>query len=194
MDNSQPVVLSEEQLDAIIGGVNNALQNGIRQIGPADLAGMDIETALMAVQSERARLLDNQVQSQIAEVQKRNTTVAQLNDVLHGLNNASGGEKPHISLNDRFDAGKPDGPTWGEKLQEFGVKADANGDGALEKGEIDSAVQTVKQQIDSLGNSQQMDMLRLQSLSNKRNEAFDVMTNFVKKMQDSRSSIIGNMR
>jgi len=39
-----------------------------------------------------------------------------------------------------------------------------------------------------------MDMLRLQSLSNKRNEAFDVMTNFIKKMQDSRSSIIGNMR
>jgi len=37
-------------------------------------------------------------------------------------------------------------------------------------------------------------MLRLQSLSNKRNESFDVMTNFVKKMQDSRSSIIGNMR
>ncbi|WJH32173.1 hypothetical protein N6H13_15585 [Paenibacillus sp. CC-CFT742] len=40
----------------------------------------------------------------------------------------------------------------------------------------------------------QMEMLRLQSLSNKRNEAFDVMTNFIKKMQDSRSSIIGNMR
>ena len=37
-------------------------------------------------------------------------------------------------------------------------------------------------------------MLRLQSLTGKRNEAFDVMTNFLKKMQESRSSIIGNMR
>ncbi|RAI86821.1 hypothetical protein DET54_11812 [Paenibacillus pabuli] len=54
--------------------------------------------------------------------------------------------------------------------------------------------QKLKGQIDALSNSQQMDMLRLQSLSNKRNEAFDVMTNFIKKMQDSRSSIIGNMR
>ncbi|MFS0860821.1 MULTISPECIES: hypothetical protein [Paenibacillus] len=54
--------------------------------------------------------------------------------------------------------------------------------------------QKLKGQIDALGNSQQMDMLRLQSMSNKRNEAFDVMTNFIKKMQDSRSSIIGNMR
>lgn len=44
------------------------------------------------------------------------------------------------------------------------------------------------------GNAQQIDMLRLQSMANKRNEAFDVMTNFIKKMQDSRSSIIGNIR
>ncbi|MFE6078869.1 hypothetical protein ACFVQB_30925 [Paenibacillus sp. NPDC057886] len=55
-------------------------------------------------------------------------------------------------------------------------------------------VQVLKSRIDALSNSQQMDMLRLQSMTNKRNEAFDVMTNFIKKMQDSRSSIIGNMR
>lgn len=57
-----------------------------------------------------------------------------------------------------------------------------------------ATVQTLKGQIDALSNSQQMDMLRLQSMSNKRNEAFDLMTNFIKKMQESRSSIIGNMR
>ena len=39
-----------------------------------------------------------------------------------------------------------------------------------------------------------MDMLKLQSLSNRRNEAFDLMTNSVKKMVDSRSSILGNLR
>jgi len=58
----------------------------------------------------------------------------------------------------------------------------------------DNAIRETQNEIDSLSNSQQMEMLRLQSLSNKRNEAFDVMTNFVKKMQDSRSSIISNMR
>jgi len=55
-------------------------------------------------------------------------------------------------------------------------------------------VSSNKNQIDSLSNTQQMEMLRLQGLSNKRNEAFDVMSNFIKKMQDSRSSIVGNMR
>lgn len=62
------------------------------------------------------------------------------------------------------------------------------------KAQVDGAIQKVKAQIDGMGNTQQMDMLRLQSLSNKRNESFDVMTNFIKKMQDARSSIIGNMR
>ncbi|WCN39628.1 FlxA-like family protein [Aneurinibacillus uraniidurans] len=60
--------------------------------------------------------------------------------------------------------------------------------------ELQKQIEKVKSQIDSLSSTQQMDMLRLQSMSNKRNEAFDVMTNFIKKMQDSRSSIIGNMR
>ncbi|EHK65682.1 hypothetical protein [Achromobacter arsenitoxydans] len=58
------------------------------------------------------------------------------------------------------------------------------------KNEIDAA----KRQVDALGNTQQMEMMRLQSMTGKRNEAFDVMTNFIKKMQDSRSGIIGNMR
>ncbi|SOC75871.1 MULTISPECIES: hypothetical protein [unclassified Paenibacillus] len=64
---------------------------------------------------------------------------------------------------------------------------------AIQNGDTAQA-QKLKNQIDAMGNSLQMDMLRLQSLSNKRNETFDVMTNFIKKMQDSRSSIIGNMR
>jgi chaperonin cofactor prefoldin len=65
---------------------------------------------------------------------------------------------------------------------------------ATTKGNVESLVQRIKSQIDSLTNTQQMDMLRLQSLNNKRNEAFDLMSNFVKKMQDSRSSILSNMR
>ena len=62
------------------------------------------------------------------------------------------------------------------------------------KGELDKAITGLKGQVDSLGSNQQMDMLRLQSLSNKRNEAFDLMTNFMKKFADKREAIISNMR
>ncbi|CAH1219928.1 MULTISPECIES: hypothetical protein [unclassified Paenibacillus] len=122
--------------------------SSIPSVTGIDLQSMDLETALMMVQTQRAALLEQQLKSQLDAVQQRNQQIAQLN----------------------------------EQLQQAQLRGDQ------------AAVQAIKSQIDALGSSQQMDMLRLQSLSNKRNEAFDVMTNFIKKMQDSRSSIIGNMR
>ena len=114
----------------LFSGAGQSSANSLIQ--PIDIQGMDLESALQAVQSQRAQLLENQLKDQLEDVQQRNQQLADLN---------------------------------------------------AQQG-----------QIDALSNSQQMDMLRLQSMNSKRNEAFDVMTNFVKKMQDSRSSIIGNMR
>ena len=215
----------------------------INQIGGAgsvnmqNIQSMDIETALMMVQSERTKLLDAQLQTQIQEVQNRNDQVAKLNNVLSGLNSyaakisgtdagsVAGGwdanavKNIEVALNDSIrDANISDlgftGAGQRSKLNADGSKVavtttGASGNhlvgaeivtapnimnGGTTKGQIDAAITKVKGMIDAAGNSQQMDMLRLQSMSNKRNEAFYVMTNFVKKMQESRSSIIGNMR
>lgn len=136
-----------------------SIVSNVNSINNVNLQSMDLETALMAVQSQRANLLENQLKDQIAAVQQKNEQIASLNEQLSKLN---------ADLAATTDTAK--------------------------KGELETQIQTLKSQIDSLSNTQQMDMLRLQSLSNKRNEAFDVMTNFIKKMQDSRSSIIGNMR
>ena len=115
------------------------------QTNLSSLQGMDLETALMAVQSKRAGLLEGQLKDQLEQIQVQNAEISKLNERLATCKN----EEERTLL---------------------------------------------KQQINTLSNSQQMDMLRLQSLSHKRNEAFDTMTNFIKKMQDSRSSIITNMR
>ncbi|MFJ7736675.1 hypothetical protein ACIQ2D_10045 [Lysinibacillus sp. NPDC097287] len=80
-----------------------------------------------------------------------------------------------------------------EQLSKLNADISATNDDAI-KDELRAQTQELQSQSDTLSNSQQMDMLRLQSLSNKRNEAFDSMTNFLKKMQDSRSSILDNMR
>ena len=201
---------------------------GASGVNMQNIQSMDIETALMMVQSERTKLLDAQLQTQIQEVQNRNELVAKLNNVLGSLNSyaaaikgTDAGSKPdgwsrdqeldvEVPLNDAIrSAGITDlgfTPRTGQlsKLDADGnamargqtdlVTSKANISGSTTKGEIDAAITKVKGMIDAAGNSQQMDMLRLQSMSNKRNEAFDVMTNFVKKMQESRSSIIGNMR
>lgn len=137
-------------------------QQLVSGLSASQVQGLDIETAMMAVQSQRASLLDSQLREQINSVNDRNNQVATKNEELQALN---------------------------EKLAKF--PADDNSE---EKKKLENERNTLKSQIDSLSNSQQMDMLRLQSLSNKRNEAFEIMTEFVKKMQDSRSSIIGNMR
>jgi hypothetical protein len=119
-----------------------------------DLKGLDLESAMMAVQSRRAN-------------QKVSVTPAQISNI-NGLY-AKAGIVPAIAGKTQFDA-------------------------SFTQAQVDASVDVIKSAIDSLNNSQQMDMLRLQSLTNKRNEAFDLMTNFIKKMSDSRSSILGNMR
>lgn len=133
---------------AVVAPASASSITGINGTSSIDIRSMDLESAMMAVQQQRANLLEQQLKDQMQSVQDRNAELAILNSQLN--------------------------------------EAQANGDAAT--------AEARKAQIDALSNSQQMDMLRLQSLSNKRNEAFDVMTNFIKKMQDSRSSIIGNMR
>ena len=59
---------------------------------------------------------------------------------------------------------------------------------------LDNQINKLIPQIDTLGSTQQMDMLRLQSLSNKRNENYEIMTNSRKKLADERPGIIGNTR
>lgn len=66
--------------------------------------------------------------------------------------------------------------------------------GDLTVSELQRLIESVKDSIDEQSNEQQMDMIKLQELTNKRNEAFDTMTDLIKKMQDSRGTIIGNMR
>ncbi|HEX7749928.1 MAG TPA: hypothetical protein VF445_14385 [Bordetella sp.] len=166
----------------------------VGSIGGLDLSNMDIETAMMAVQSQRTQLLDTQLASQIKDVQGRNDAIAQLNSTLGDVTALQGKletKDGNTKLPDNDETRKMVAAAK-DALNKSGL--DASTFDLTTKGGLDSAVTKIKGAIDGQSNSQQMDMLRLQSLSNKRNEAFDVMTNFVKKMQDSRSSIIGNMR
>ncbi|MGN7360339.1 hypothetical protein ACTHPF_22105 [Paenibacillus sp. SAF-054] len=175
------IMMNDQAYSSVKQAVGGGTSNSIGQI---DISSMDIETALQAVQEQRTALLDQQLNQQIKDVQSRNDQIAKVNDLLASVNNA----RAENNENGQYEL--PSDVT--SKLSEQGV-----GDGSktsFSKEELDKMSQDLKGKIDSYSNSQQMDMLRLQSMSNKRNEAFDTMTNFIKKMQDSRSSIIGNMR
>lgn len=63
---------------------------------------------------------------------------------------------------------------------------------SVTKGQIDAAITKIKGLIDAESNTQQTDMLRLQSLGNKRNESVEVLTSTQKKHSDANSNIIRN--
>ena len=220
--------------------------NGPNNVTPMmDVSGLDIESMMMAVQSNRANLLEAQLMGEMKNVQAKNLEMASLNgrlSIMTGasqLGYASTDAKPDTALSATQQTNlsqlAPQVPAWEVTLQD-GTKCMVNEAGKNEaqyckdvywafrsnnysgskavvsiadkgvqpdptydlkisnKGELDKAVTALKSQVDSMGSTQQMDMLRLQSLSNKRNEAFDLMTNFMKKFADKRESIVGNMR
>ncbi len=234
---------------------------GVSGISGMDLSSMDLETALLAVQNQRAQLLEDALRQQLDSVNARNAEMAGLNDSITAKTseNSKLGEanltmQQQIAdlkdLQSRLKASECPNPegwyglSWGQgddkalshatldqiKASGLTIPAgadaprDVDGNGTMDaKGrvvagwqkEIDTKVaaleesikknsstietnkndmSSLKNQVDALGNTQQMEMLRLQGMTGKRNEAFDVMTNFIKKMQDNRSSIIGNMR
>ncbi|WP_420848727.1 hypothetical protein [Paenibacillus antarcticus] len=179
----------QEQLTAsmIIAEPEVVAQSEVTQLGQLNLQSMDIETALMAVQSERTRLLEDQLKSQIAAVEDRNSQISKLNNALSQLNKVQATLPADANSDTKLNLSSE----TIQAIQNVGIEVPNT---VLSKAETNTMITKLKSMIDSQSNSQQMDMLRLQSLSNKRNEAFDVMTNFVKKMQESRSSIIGNIR
>ncbi|HYC37689.1 MAG TPA: hypothetical protein VEC19_14780 [Usitatibacter sp.] len=179
-----------------VGGIGGGITVG-------EIKGLDLETAMMAVQSTRANLLEGQLKTQLDGIQDRNKEIQNLNELIGKLKSLRpGGTDPQKWGN--LGANTQEGRDLLARLEKAGVNIPRSGDDAVNEpgtgiydarqSTFDKWAEELKGKIDSLNSSQQMDMLRMQSLTNKRNEAFDLMTNFIKKMADSRSSVLGNMR
>ncbi|NPD14919.1 hypothetical protein HOY34_06815 [Xinfangfangia sp. D13-10-4-6] len=190
--NKQP--LSDAELETVVGGASVSAGASTQVLLAANFGDMDLEAALLAVQEQRAGLLNAQLQNQLTEVRNLNKQIETLNNGLGALGalNAALDQLPAdgaLSLADAKEAISALEGVLGE-----GQALDSDQDGLITKDEVDSLIVSVRATIDSLSNAQQMDMLRLQELNSKRNQAFEMMTAFIQKMQDSRASIIGNMR
>lgn len=180
------------------------------QISLSSIQNMDVETALMAVQSNRTNLLEAGLKDQIAGVQARNNKIAALNQLLGALNKTAAAFPSDAKNDTKIDGSVADAAKRCTEVRDAATAAGIsdldtpgcedktkhpNGfGGPTTKGALDGKVAELKSMIDSQSNTQQMDMLRLQSLTNKRNEAYDLMSTFMKKCSDGRASIMSNMR
>ncbi len=139
----------------------------------ANPTGVSIEEMLLQVQQRRADLLETQLRAQMEAMQAKNARTQDLKQAL-----SQNGQDDQLWRDFCAQKTNLDLDCTGKEVAGFGVVM----------------VNQVKTMLDSLNPSQQIDMLRLQALSAKRNEAFEQMTAWMKKMQDVRSSIVGNMR
>ena len=163
-----------------------------------DVSGIDLESLMLLVQSRRAQLIEQQLADQISAVQARNSQIGWLNQamqVLRSVQAAAAGRKD----DETAGATAAQAAQVNDLMRRGGIAASGRRDGTTfdatyTKAEIAMLLEMLKRQLDQLNSSQQMDMLRLQTLNNKRNQAFDIMSNFMRKMADSRASVIGNMR
>lgn len=137
----------------------------------------DLETVLLEVQTRRNQELEGNLRDQLEAITAKNHVMGELSAALTAVNAALNASEDTINPNARaalvsYDIGVPQPVTVSE------LKAIAT---------------DIKSQIDAASNSQQAEMLRLQSLTNKRNEAYEMISSMMKKVQDNNSAILRNL-
>ena len=165
---------------------------GIVQSGDAFTMGgvqYDMETLLVTLQMQRAENIDRQLTDQADQIRRRNEQL--------GLANAAlASARKQRPTKDDAPASTED-PAYTHYVNNYlGTEGrDNTGNDYLHnQAEWDKNIEILKAHIDTLNSSSQMDMIRLQSLMNKRNQAFEMMTNSISKLNKPKDSVIGNLR
>jgi ABC-type branched-subunit amino acid transport system substrate-binding protein len=162
----------------------------------------DLEATLMQVQSQRAGVIDDELKEQMLAIQQRHADLQRINDALSALS----------QLRSLFAAGAPGTQTLDSVNPSSDVIArvtaaasiaaardalaplTSTASTAWSKAQLEAAITAVKQAIDASSNQDQLDMLRLQGLSDKRNEALDLLAQVSRKLSENKDTIIGNVR
>jgi hypothetical protein len=171
---------------------------------PLDLSTMDLETALWTVFTGRAQAVEKFLRDEIEIVQQKNDAMSQLNGLLTALN-AMDAAMPSAAKSDANVSSSVGTTKWPDLMQQVNSAIDlvsagtnlklfSTPDGhistATQYNELKIAIQQIKGQVDSLGTNQQSEMLRLQSLTTKRNECYDLISTHTQKIGDVRNRII----
>jgi len=176
--------------------------NNTGYMSVVDISNMDFDTAVMAVHSNRVTLIEGQLMKQLQDVQARNNKMAKLNELLGAANNVAsrfgGDAKSDSKVWDLPDAAKlcdeVRDAAEAAGIKDMGLISPDRGGfgGGVTKGQLDGFIQKLKGSIDSEGNTQQMESLRVQSLRTKYDQAFEEMSMSIKKGGERNSGILRN--
>lgn len=180
---------------------------------------MDLGTLMMMLQLDRTEQLDKQIQDQMNEISQRNNKLKAMNELLSAMRKAKsdgsndninvtidGKTKPLYSKMESYtdknwlgikqtkqrEVAADD--SW---AKEYGIKwTDING-GASKKtrdGQWDTNIENLKGVIDGMNSDSQLSMIRLQSLIDKRNQAYEMASNTLQKVSQNLDKLVGNLR
>lgn len=172
-----PTALNDDDLAAVTGG------KGPSDGGPL-AGGESLDEMMKAVMQERAGILEERIDAQVAEMKARNATIDDLNkglSLLCAVEKGMEGPGPSAQVSLRYLAAE-----WGNRsVEEFtkvlGLPAEAVQDGRLGREEIQSAIAGVHTRIDAVTSEGQLDMVRLKSLIDKRDQVADMMNDLLSK-------------
>jgi hypothetical protein len=157
------------------------------------LEGLDWRAALQLVMLDRATLMEEQLVEEIAAMQRRNDEIAQLNSWSAQMSQCLG--------NVGVDATST---ISGAALTEYNALLTqiSSTDPALyqsltitpaNRGTVEANMKVIQSEIDSRSSTQQMAMIRLQSLQDKYSESIEMCSSSVKSQNESNRGIINRM-
>lgn len=149
----------------------------------------DFQDLTVAVSMRRATAVEGEVQPISTRIQERNKTLEELGDALSDLTKLQAQFDSEAEGDDR--QGSLQGSSYDTLVKVFGSVDFDNLQ--MTKYEVEEWLQKVKSKIDGLNNDSQLDMTRLESLVDRRDEAYSTASDLMSEISDTRSSLVRNL-
>ena len=154
---------------------------------------VDLQDLMVKVTERRAVAIENEVAPLSARVRKRNDNLDQLGKLLAELtrvqatfeSDAKGDTVKDIDLSN-----------MGAAITALELEGDTTFTPSLkkiQKQQVEKYIQLTKSKIDALNNRAQLDTSRMQSLVERRDEAFTTASDLMKNVSDTRGTLIRNL-
>ena len=154
-----------------------------------DGSRVDLQDVAILVAERRATSVEGEVAPLATRIQNRNKTLEDLGNVLADLTKLQSQFPSDAKGSDR--KGSLQQSSFAILQQVFGSLDFSMLN--MTKYEVEEWLQKVKSKIDSLNNEGQKDMTRLQSIVDRRDEAFSTASDLMSEISDTRANLIRNM-
>ncbi len=184
-----------------VGGANQVQMDAIGSL----IGNGDIESVMVAFVVERAQNMEALVKAKVADMRARNANIQELQQAMQTIRSYKPSGDSETTTPDSADAeiakavnvlaknglSVPDGMMTGS-VGSAGAYTAVELKGKKEK--FDDMLTNMQSKIDELTSNDQLDMIQLQSMVGKQNNAIEMVSNLVSKFQQLKDKIVGNMR